>query len=190
MVAMGSTWTRIRRQPKLQITSKGKNVDRILLLVAIILGAYFLSQVGFVNRVTNSTIHSYTVDLDRMKVSSNPQDAISLYSSEIPEPDAFSAAWLLNHRVETARVFADVLSEYHALASQGLVLTGQILPITNTTIPEQGSFLYLGRLNAEIGIVTTYGGSFHTSEIYTFLDENNLVYSNGNSEIWYVIPVR
>jgi hypothetical protein len=50
----------------------------------------------------------------------------------------------------------------------------------------QGDFIYLGELNVVNGIMTTRTGSFNTSEIYPLFNETNLIYSNGNSEIWYV----
>ena len=76
--------------------------------------------------------------------------------------------------------------ETHVLVSYGLIPNELLLPITNTTIPPQGSFVYLGTLNIVNGVITTTTGSFNTSEISSLLDQNNLVYSNGNSEIWYV----
>ena len=35
----------------------------------------------------------------------------------------------------------------------------------------------------------TETGSFNTSEISSLLNQNNIVYSNGNSEIWYVLLI-
>ena len=165
LATMGKAWTKIKRPLKRQIASKSKNIDLVLLLIAIILSAYFLSQVGFVNRVTNGAIHSYNIDFERMKTSNESQVKISLYNVYIPEQDVFSATWLLNHKVETAEVFADYVSETHVLVSYGLIPNKLLLPITNTTIPPQGSFVYLGSLNIVNGVITTTTGSFNTSEI-------------------------
>ena len=191
LLTIRKTWTKIKRPLKRQIASKSKNIDRVLLLIAIILSAYFLSQVGFVNYVTNGPIHSYQIDFERIITSNEIQPKISvIYNVYIPEQDVFSASWLLNHKVETAEVFADAMSETHVLLSYGLVPNGLLPPITNTTIPPQGSFIYLGSLNIVDGVMaTSLTGSFNSSEISFLLDQNNLVYSNGNSEIWYVTPV-
>ena len=189
LATIGKTWTKIKRTLKRQSASKSKNINRALLLIAIILGGYFLSQVGFVNYVTNGPIHSYTIDFEKIETSNEIQAKISiLYDVYIPEQDAYSASWLLNHKAETAEVFADSLSEFHALVSYGLIPKELLLPITNTTIPPQGSFVYLGTLNIVNGVITTPTGSFNTSEISFLLDQNNLVYSNGNSEVWSVTP--
>jgi uncharacterized membrane protein len=190
LVTIRKAWTKIKRPLKRQIASKSKNIDIVFLLIAIILSAYFLSQVGFVNRVTNSAVVGYTINLDRMITSNESQVKISLYGFYIPEQEVFSASWLLNHKVETAEVFGDFDSETNVLVSYGLIPNKIFLPITNTTIPPQGSFVYLGSLNVVNGVIATTTGSFNTSEISFLLDQNNLVYSNGNSEIWYVAPAH
>jgi uncharacterized membrane protein len=190
LITIRKVWTKIKRPPKRQIAPKSKNINRVFLLIAIILSAYFLSQVGFVNRVTGGPIHCYNIDFDRMKTSNESQVKIGFYTAYIPEQDVFSASWLLNHRVETAYVFADDVSESHVLLSYGLIPNKLLLPLLNTTIAPQGSFIYLGSLNTLDGVITTTTGSFNTSEISSLLDQNNLVYSNGNSEIWYVSPAH
>jgi uncharacterized membrane protein len=190
LATIGKVWTKIRRPLKSQSASKSKNISRVLLLIAIILSAYFLSQVGFVNRTTGGEVHAYVIDFDRMKASNDIELKIDLYGVYIPEQDASSAVWLLNHNVATATVYADYDSGIHVLISCGLIPYNLIFPITNTTIAEQGSFIYLGSLNIVNGVITTIAGSFNTSEIWFLLDQNNLVYSNGNSEIWYVAPAH
>ena len=189
LTTIGKVWMKVKRSLKRQSALKSKNIGRMFVLIAIILSGYFLSQVGFVNYVTNGAIHSYTIDFERMKTSNESQSKISLYNFYIPEQDVFSASWLLNNKVETAEVFADAESKSHVLLSYGLIPNKLLLPITNTTIPPQGSFVYLGSLNIVNGVIATDTGSFNTSEISFLLDKNNLVYSNGNSEIWFVSPV-
>ena len=189
LVTMGKAWTKIKHPLKRQIAAKSKNGDLVLFLIAIMLSAYFLSQVGFINYVTGGAIHSYNTDFDRMITSNESQVKISLYDAYIPEQDVFSASWLLNHKVETAEVFGDYLSQSHVLVSYGLIANKLLLPIINTTIPPRGSFVYLGSLNIVNGVIAiTATESFNTSEISFLLNQNDLVYSNGNSQIWYVAP--
>ena len=191
LAALRKAWTKIKRPLKRQIASKSKNIDIVLLLIAILLSAYFLSQVGFVNRVTGSPIHSYNVDFDRMITSNESQVKMTLYGIYIPEQDVSSAVWLLNYKAATAKVYADYISGTHALISYGLIPNELILPLTNATIPEQFTFIYLGSLNVVNGVITTnigsFGnyGSFNTSEISSLLNKSDLIYSNGASEIWY-----
>ena len=185
----GKAWLKVMRVLKRQSSSRNKNT--VHLLIVIIIGAYFLSQVGFVNNVTGGAIHSYGTDFDRMMTSNKIQDKITLYNVYIPEQDVISASWLSNYKVETAEVFCDYLSEFHVLVSYGLIPNKLLLPITNTTIPPQGSFIYLGSLNVANGVITTTAvESFNTSQISFLLNQNSIVYSNGNSEIWYVAPAR
>jgi uncharacterized membrane protein len=188
LATIGRAWRKIRRPPRGQIVSKGKNIELVFFLIAIILGGYFLSQVGFVNFVTGGAIHSYNIGFYSMLTTNESQIKIEFYHHYIPEQDVFSAIWLLNHKVEIVEVFADYESGTHPLSSYGLVPRKLVLPITNTTNPPKGSFVYLGSLNIVNGVIATNTGSFNTSEISFLLDRINLVYSNGNSEIWYVVP--
>ncbi len=190
LTTIGKAWTKTERRLKPQVVSKSKKMDIVLLLIAILLSAYFLSQVGFINSVTNGAIHSYSLDFNRMLTSNDVQVKINLYESYIPVQDVFSATWLSNHKVETTKVFADSLSESHVLWSYGLIPNELLLKLDNTTNPTQDSFIYLGSLNVLNGVMTTHSGSFNTSKISFLLDQNNLVYSNGNSKIWYVANAR
>ncbi len=191
LVITEKAWTKIKLTLKRKTISKSKNLNLVFLLIAILLSAYFLSQVGFINLVTNGEIHTYNVDFYRMITSNDSNAKISLYDIYIPEQDVSSATWLSNYKIETATVFADYLSESHVLISYGLIPNKLLLPITNTTIPPQGSFIYLGSLNIVNGVITTTTtASYNTSQISSLLDQNDLVYSNGNSEIWYVAPTH
>lgn len=183
-------WTKIKRPLKSHVASKSK-VDIVFLLIAVILSAYFLSQVGFVNRVTNSAIAGYTVNMDRMINSNESEVKTSLYSFYIPEQEVFSASWLQSHKVETAQVYSDSDPRGNVLISYGLIPNQLLIPLTSSAIssPIKGSFIYLGSLNIVNDVVfNSYIGSFNTSEISSLLNQNSLVYSNGNSEIWYVNP--
>jgi uncharacterized membrane protein len=183
-------WLKIRQSPKGQSVFKIGNVSVMFLLIAIVLGAYFLSQVGFVNRVANGNLVGYyNIAFDKMLASNESQIKLSLYYSYIPERDVFGASWLSSHRVNTTSVFADQLSESHVLLSYGLVPKNLMYPIDNTTISVKGSLVYLGSLNTVNGIITTSTAEFfNTSEISSVFDQNNLIYSNGNCDVWYVTP--
>jgi uncharacterized membrane protein len=187
LTTIGKAWTKIKRPLKCQNYIKNNNINRVFLLIAILLSAYFLSQAGFINRITNGSLNNYyPLNFETMKTSNETQVKISLYNSYIPEQDVCSASWLSNHKVETSVVFSDTLSGSHVLLSYGLIPNKLVLPITNTTIPPRGSFIYLGSLNIVNSIVTTASGSFNISEIASQRYQENLVYSNGNSEISYL----
>jgi uncharacterized membrane protein len=185
LVAIRKAWRKIKRPLKTQITSKNNGIDRAILLIAIILGAFFLSQVGFVNHVTGGAIGSTIIDFDRIKTSSSYQVKISFNDAYISVQDVFSAVWLLNHENSSSTIFADAVSGANVLTSYGLIPRNLISPITDSTIPFPGSFVYLSGLNVEDIIITANGGFFNSSDFFLNLNECNLVYSNGNGEIWY-----
>jgi uncharacterized membrane protein len=154
------------------------------LLLATILSAYFLSESGFINYVTGGAIHSQTFDYHRMKTSNDPRVNIYFYGTFIPEQDAFSAYWLSKYVCYSSIVYSDLTSRYHVLISCALIPADLIHPLTNITKPMQGSFIYLDSLNVVSGIIPASDGIFHISEISVSLDKSNLIYSNGNSEVW------
>ena len=154
-----------------------------LLLVAVLLSAYFLSQSGFVNYVTGGEIHFTTFDYYKMKASSNPQVQFEISETYVQDQDAFSAVWLSKYANTLSIVYADDASRYNVLTTKGLIPGNLILSLTNTTKPEQGSFVYLNSLNIVEGIIPISTVQFNTSDISSNLNESDLIYSNGNSEI-------
>jgi len=111
-----------------------------------------------------------------------------IYSAYIPEQNFFSATWLSEHSQPQSIVYADYDSLQTSLLSYG-VLTWETFELQNTTIPEQNSYIYLSKLNVRDGIVTITEptmGWFNASELSSVLRQNDLIYSNGNGEIWYV----
>jgi len=169
---------------KNNIAFLNKHGKTTLLFVAVLLGAYFLSQSGFINYVTGGGIRSSTFDYYRIKTSSDPQAQSLFYYTYIPEQDVFSAVWLSRYANASSIVYADVGSEAHVLTSEGLIPWNLRLPLTNTTNPGQGSLIYLDSLNVVKGIIPASTGLFNASEIASSLNESDLIYSNGNSEIW------
>lgn len=176
----------LRKRSEKQRTSVflNKHGKMALLTVAVLLSAYFFSQSGLINYVTWGDIHSNTFDYCRMKTSDNPQVQIQFYSAFNPEQDVFSAVWLSKYANTSSIVFSDIPSRFHVLASEGLIPENLRLPLTNTTKPQQGSFVYLGSLNVAKGIISVSSGLFNTSEITSSLNQGDLIYSNGNSQIW------
>ncbi|MEM2129212.1 MAG: DUF2206 domain-containing protein [Candidatus Bathyarchaeia archaeon] len=164
---------------------KIKNVNIAFLLISLLLSGYFLSQVGFVNYVTNSAIHSYPTDFQRMIKSDDIQTKITLYGAYIPEQDVFSASWLQKNKPESAEVFCDYGLGAHAPIGYGLIPSYLLSPLTNTTIFSKSSFIYLATLNVECGVTawSETGGDLISGQ---FLDQNT-VYSNANSVVYYVI---
>jgi uncharacterized membrane protein len=157
-------------------------------LICIVLVCYFLSQSGFVNFVTKAAPQSFSLDFNRFITSSNLEATAGFYAAYIPEQNFFSAVWLSEYAAPTSIVYADFDSRQSALFSYGSI-SMQYLPLSNTTAPESNSFVYLSSLNVGDGVITI--GAFtsnllNSSEISPILQQSNLVYSNGNGEIWQV----
>jgi uncharacterized membrane protein len=150
-------------------------------LCAVLIG-YFLTQSGFINCISGASTLSFSIDYSRIRSASS----ISFYAVFVPEQDVFGAVWLSNNRGESSMIYADYRSADAVLTSYGLIPRQQISSLTDTTTLEQGGFVYLGQLNVVNGIIPTPTASFNTSEIYLLLNKSNLIYSNGNSEIWCV----
>jgi uncharacterized membrane protein len=176
---------KIKRTLKGGVSSKGKNENLVFLLIAIFLGAYFLSQVGFVNRIVNGSVNNfYLTNFDRFIDSNESPVIISLYNAYIPEQDKLSASWLEQNRYETANVYSDSTSGTHVLVSYGLVRLTQIHPLTNNTFVAQNSYFYLSRLNLVNGIVMANSIFYNTSDLPIF-NNTSLIYSNGDSAIFF-----
>jgi uncharacterized membrane protein len=170
---------------KNNIAFLNKHGKTALVLVAVLLSAYFLSQYGFVNYATGGAIRTtFAFDFRRMETSSNPSVEIAFSSAYIQEQEAFSADWLSKYVGDSSIVYADPEAAIHELASCALIPENLVQPLTNVTTPEKGSFVYLDNVNVAKGIIPTSTGYFNASEISSSLNESNLIYSNGNSEIW------
>jgi uncharacterized membrane protein len=152
-----------------------------------VLVCYFLSQSGFVNFVTKAAPQSYSLDFDRFITSSDLRATTSFYSAYIPERNFFSAVWLSKYAAPVSIVYADFDSRQTVLFSYGS-LSMQYLPLSNNTAPARNHFIYLSSLNVGDGVITSYStpNLFNSSEISPILKQSNLVYSNGNGEIWQV----
>ncbi len=176
---------KIKRTLKGGIHSKSKNEHFVFLLIAIFLGAYFLSQVGLVNRLVNGSVNNfYLTNFDRFIDSNELPIAISLYNAYIPEQDKLSASWLEQNRREPTPVYSDSTSGTHVLVSYGLVRLTQIRPLTNNTFVAPNSFFYLSRLNIVNGIVMAESIFYNTSDLAVF-NSTSLVYTNGDSSLFF-----
>jgi uncharacterized membrane protein len=177
----------LRRAIRRRSLSNAYSKTATVVLCAVLIG-YFLTQSGLINCISGASPLSFSLDYNRIRTSTDPNQAnsITFYANFIPEQDVFGAVWLSRNRVESSIIYADYRSADGVLTSYGLIPRQQIGSLTNTTILEQGDLIYLGQLNVVNGIIPTPTSSFNTSEIYPLLNETNPIYSNGNSEVWYV----
>jgi uncharacterized membrane protein len=176
----GSISKRIKgRHSSENLLTKARNV----LLITVLIG-FFLSQSGFVNNISNASPLSYPLDQNRMRTSSSLDLMISYYSVYTSETDVAGSTWLLENDHTNSTIYADLLSRYIALTSEGLFPRQQTDFVSNTTVLDQGTFLFLGELNVKQGVISTDSSPFNTSKLSPLFEENNLIYSNGNCQIW------
>ncbi|MDR2720275.1 MAG: DUF2206 domain-containing protein [Nitrososphaerota archaeon] len=134
---------RITARQKISWTFSNRSRKTGLLLVAILLSAFFLSQSGFINHATGGAFRtpSFGFDYYRLEASNSTEGQLIFYSNYIQDPDAFSAYWLYNYWNISQRIYADSTAGMHVMISCALVPQNLIYQLTNETIPERGSFI-------------------------------------------------
>jgi uncharacterized membrane protein len=161
------------------------------LFCAVLVG-YFLSQSGFINFVTEAPPQSYSLDFRRFITSRDPNLKGTFYSAYIQEQNFFSAVWLSKHAEPQSIVYADFDSYQNVLMSYGMIPMQYLVRLSNSTVPIRNSFVYLSSLNVGDGVMTYMDFTtttivlFNTSEILPVLNQSDLIYSNGDGEIWQV----
>lgn len=160
-----------------------RNIE--LWLVTIVLIASFLFQVGFANHVTGVWPYSYSLDLNRKMTSNDLSIRIGVYNAYVPEQDVLGARWLSENMKKTSKVYADETSRTNVLTSYALLDRDTIVRLYNTTLLEHGTYIYLRYVNVRVGVVLEPLYKFNTTDISPLLNENNKIYSNGDSEIYW-----
>jgi uncharacterized membrane protein len=150
-----------------------------LLILAIILSAFFLFRVGFANYVSGDYPISYSLNLNNMNT----------FGISILEPDIFGAKWIATKIENNSVAYADdlgaaTLSDYTNLSRDNTY------PLLNTTEPLPGSYIYLRGLNTMKGVVsfdlTASYTPYKTSDLSPILKQSDKIYSNGQSEAYYI----
>jgi uncharacterized membrane protein len=166
---------------------KGKKKEGYcLVLISIVLVAFFLFQTGFIYEITGDPVPS-SISLSLYKM----QDSWYL----IHESDVFGATWLSKYGdVEHIGTYSDAASFYHVLTSYSTIDRNMITWIFNTSMITSTSYIYLRQFNVIKGIVTYDTINlipYNISELPIFNSTivlNNKVYSNGACEIYYSAP--
>lgn len=159
-----------------RFASKRKLENFCLILMVVLLGAYFLFQTNLVYEVANS--ESWSLPLSRYRLGP------SLYTQflYVTEPEVSGAQWLSQHASSTnLLVYADLSAE-SVLSAYGGIYPGSIGTLTNVTLPRIGEFVYLGELSVVYGKVQGID-TWNTSDVLGSTPLN-LIYSNGHCEIY------
>lgn len=159
-----------------------------MLLVSILLTAYFLLNTGFVYEVTGDTPSSVPLSMQRMETSNQVQVELWFRGFYVSKQDVFCATWLSATRDLTFKVYADLTSGSNVLRSYGAIPGDDIVTISNATRPTQNTYIYLSQMNIFDGIMRSEAPShvefWNTSDISSLLAHADKVYSNGFSEVY------
>jgi uncharacterized membrane protein len=166
-----------------EFISRRRNQTRALNLVLVVLIPFFLFETSFIYELTRDFSSSLSLSMYRM-------DRDKLYDSITDEREVVAALWLSSqlNSAQHARVYGDIISDYHVLTSYGMMSAESFDELTNTTQFTSGAnYVYLRGVNTIEGIMRREGYWWNLSDINPILDNQNIIYSNKNSEIFYVV---
>lgn len=157
-----------------------------LFLICLFQVPFFLFQSGFIYVITGSP--TWSIPLSYRKGDfSNPH----LYNQVVYEQEVLAAEWLrhkgdLDVKYENL-IYADLLMLDHVLTAYGLFPPEVKRILTNTTILNEGSYVYMGRLNVVKGVFGGYKGTivWNANNLSFTSELLNKVYSNGASQVYY-----
>ena len=155
-------------------------------IVTFVLIATFLFQVGFVNRITNDYPYSYPLDLDRKEKTNDLSIKTTTHSLYFMDQEVCSSEWLAKTAGVSLKVYADWNSHYSVLKSYALLEDNRMVDITNHTMPESQTYIYLKYITTQLGLISIPSGYLNHSDALPNLTSFNKIYSNGISNIYFV----
>jgi uncharacterized membrane protein len=165
-----------------RLFSKRERIFAVLALSLIVLVPYFLFQTEFVFEVTGSD--SWSIPLSGYRMS-----ALRLYG-HYGYTDAYSvfgAKWLsINVNVKNSELYTD--DKPDVLIMYGFIYPGYFNRLSNTTVMANNSVVYLDTLNVVAAVVPSRGLLWNTSELSSVFNDLNVIYANGDSEIYSGSP--
>ena len=119
-----------------------KNDKNIIKALSVFLVIYFLLNAGFIYEVAKDSPTSLSLSQEAQIKSKNLNDKMLFYTTFYPEQDILGVEWISINRNRNSLVYADLWHKKLVFNSYGMMLNdGNIL--TNTTNPENNSFIYL-----------------------------------------------
>ena len=163
-----------------KLLSKREKEFAVSALLLIVLVPYFLFQTNFVYEVTGSD--SWSIPLSGYRM-----NALRLYGL-YGYTDAYSvygAQWLSkNVNFKNSALYADVSSRNTVLTIYGMIYSGYVNTLSNTTTVADNGVVYLSTLNVVEGVIPFGKLSWNSSELSPIFDNLNKVYTNGGSEVY------
>lgn len=145
----------------------------VSLLLLVVLIPFFLFQTGFVYEIAK--VQSYSLPLSMYR-----WNTLDIYGYIVNAQEVDSAQWFPEHiNVANINVYSDYVSQYNVLTGYGLIERGRIFILSNTTSLASGDFIYLANIT-----LINQGYIFNASQIAPILENQNKLYTNGESEIY------
>lgn len=152
-------------------------------LILIVLIPFFLFETGFLYEVAEDFSYSLPLSMYRM-------DRVLLYDVITNEKEVTAACWLSKQLdYSHGLVYADLISTSHVLTSYGEMSAEDFRVLLNTTqFTGKTNYIYLRGVNTIEGIMRASGlYLWNLSDVRPILYNQNIIYSNGNSEILWVL---
>lgn len=146
----------------------------VSLLVVAVLVPYFLFQTNLVYEVAQT--ESWSIPLSEYRM--NPIQLYGYYGFIDPYSVA-GAQWVSAHVPYKYNIAADN-GLYTSLTAYGVIYRNYIVGIDNTTVLRHGEFAYLSYISIE------YENMYSNGTIPHLLNQTDVIYSNGGSQINYI----
>lgn len=164
----------------LEFLLKRKDDAIIVNLILLVLIPNFLFQTGFVYAITGDVTYSLPFGMSE----TDEVRRLIIYEKEVR-----GAEWLSTY-TRSLTIYADYFSGFHVLTSYGLFSTEDVSLLSKYTESlGNGSYTFLRRENVVEGTMvarelTVPFVVINTSDISQWLSIQNLIYSNGDSQIF------
>ncbi|HMK45962.1 MAG TPA: DUF2206 domain-containing protein [Methanocella sp.] len=172
----------------IQVFTSRSNVISGMKLAAVFLMIYLLGNSGMLYELTHDPAPgSIAISQQSLKDSGITNENNILYNNiNVFEPDVYGAQWLHQYQSSFNFISIDVNMKY-ALSSYGMFgqFTSRNLNDLQYGI-SRNTYVYLGYTNVVENIVrNNFSSSFYTTNLNPYLDNLNIVYSNGVTRIYY-----
>ncbi len=153
--------------------SKRERIIGTSILIVAILVPYFLFQTNFIYEVAKTD--SWSVPLSKYRM-----PPLRLYGDYgyIDTYSVYGAEWVSANVPYKYNLYGDN-AIFTALTAYGLIYRGYTKPITNTTVLSPGEFAYLSYISVK------YEKMSWNHTLLITLNQTDLIYSNGGSQVYY-----
>lgn len=172
------------------IKSKG-NLKNIsfgvpLKIMSIFIFLFFLFNVGFVYECFNDQPTSIFLSQKTVLEHSSSSYKAQFFSGVYKEQEINGVKWLTSNKNKNMKIYADNLNQNLIFRSYGM-MPGQYILFDDVKL--RNSYIYLGNANILYSVLSSGEGGligYNINDLKPSLNDFNLIYSNGASEILLV----